>query len=38
MWMQDSEKEDLAKETLFKQFSIVRKETTTSHAQVKRVQ
>jgi len=33
MWMQDSEKEDLAKETLFKQFSIVRKETTTSHVQ-----
>jgi len=38
MWMQDSEKEDLAKETLFKQFSIVRKETTTSHVQVKIVQ
>jgi len=33
MWMQDSEKEDLMKETLFKQFSIVRKETTTSHVQ-----
>ena len=37
MWMQDSEKEDLMKETLFKQFSIVRKETTTSHVQVKLV-
>ncbi|KAI9561023.1 hypothetical protein GHT06_011979 [Daphnia sinensis] len=32
-WMQDSEKEDLTKETLFRQFSIVRKETNTSHVQ-----
>jgi len=34
MWMEDSEKEDLMQETLFKQFSIVRKETNTSHVQV----
>ncbi|XP_046633726.1 legumain-like [Daphnia pulicaria] len=33
MWMEDSEKEDLTKETLFRQFSIVRKETNTSHVQ-----
>jgi len=33
MWMEDSEKEDLMQETLFKQFSIVRKETNTSHVQ-----
>lgn len=33
MWMEDSEKEDLNKETLFRQFSIVRKETNTSHVQ-----
>ena len=34
MWMEDSDVEDLAKETLFKQFSIIRKNTTTSHVQV----
>lgn len=34
MWMEDSEKEDLTKETLFRQFAIVRKETNTSHVQV----
>ena len=34
MWMEDSEAENLKQETLFKQFSIVRKETTTSHVQV----
>jgi len=33
MWMEDSEAENLKQETLFKQFSIVRKETTTSHVQ-----
>jgi len=33
MWMEDSEIEDLSQETLFRQFSIVRKETTTSHVQ-----
>ena len=35
MWMEDSEKEDLTKETLFRQFSIVRKETNTSHVQAR---
>jgi len=30
MWMQDSDKENLAKETLENQFQIVHKETTTS--------
>jgi legumain len=34
MWMEDSEKEDLTQETLFRQFAIVRKETNTSHVQV----
>lgn len=33
MWMEDSEMKDLAKETLFQQFSIVRKETNLSHVQ-----
>lgn len=36
MWMEDSEMKDLAKETLFQQFSIVRKETNLSHVQVRR--
>ncbi|KAH6939965.1 hypothetical protein HPB50_022995 [Hyalomma asiaticum] len=30
-WMEDSDKEDLHKETLIEQFKIVRKETNTSH-------
>lgn len=33
MWMEDSEKEDLSRETLFRQFSIVRTQTNTSHVQ-----
>lgn len=34
MWMEDSEQEDLTHETLFRQFSIVRTQTNTSHVQV----
>ena len=34
MWMEDSEAENLKQETLVEQFSIVRKEITTSHVQV----
>lgn len=33
LWMEDSEKEDLNKESLFRQYAIVRKETNTSHVQ-----
>jgi len=32
-WMEDSDKEDLNEETLYKQFKIVKKETNTSHVQ-----
>ncbi|XP_014824313.1 PREDICTED: legumain [Poecilia mexicana] len=32
-WMEDSDAEDLTKETLLKQFKIVRTETNTSHVQ-----
>lgn len=31
MWMEDSDKEDLEKETLHEQYQIVKKETNTSH-------
>ncbi|KAK6182637.1 hypothetical protein SNE40_010277 [Patella caerulea] len=33
MWMQDSDKEDLSRETLTHQFEITKKETNTSHVQ-----
>lgn len=33
LWMEDSEAEDLTQETLFRQFSIVRTQTNTSHVQ-----
>ncbi|XP_053191900.1 legumain [Scomber japonicus] len=32
-WMEDSDAEDLTKETLLKQFKIVKRETNTSHVQ-----
>ncbi|KAI0218499.1 Legumain [Lamellibrachia satsuma] len=33
MWMEDSDAEDLRKESLYKQYEIVKKETNTSHVQ-----
>jgi len=32
-WMEDSDKEDLNEETIYKQFKLVRQETNTSHVQ-----
>lgn len=32
-WLQDSDKADMSKETLFEQFTVVKKETTSSHVQ-----